>query len=294
MADTGLQDKVVIVTGANHGMGAAIAKAFAAEGANVLITYYRFSAEAYGDISGEQVAKATESGRAYYCKMQMQTADHVVAAIKKSGGSCIAIEADLVDTANIPMLFDQAEKHFGPVDILVNNAAYGKCDTFVPSSELKESSDFVDVFPIATITSESHDRHFAVNSRAVSLMMAEFAKRYIKRKGSFGRIINISTDGAYCHPSAVSYGAGKLAMESFSRAAATELGPYGITVNVISPGAVQTGWLAPSIIEQIEQSYPLRRVGRPEDIANAVIFFASKQAEWITGQVLQVGGGNRM
>ena len=294
MADTGLQDKIVIVTGANHGMGAAIAKAFAAEGAKVLITYYRFSAEAYGDISEEQLAEATKPGRAYYCKMQMQTADHVVAAIEKSGGKCIAIEADLVDTANIPMLFDQAEKHFGPVDILINNAAYGKCDTFIPASELQGSSDFVEEFPITTITSESHDRHFAVNSRANSLLIAEFAKRYIERKGSFGRVINISTDGAYCHPSAISYGASKLAMESFTRAAATELGPYGITVNVISPGAVQTGWLAPNIIKQIEQSYPLRRCGRPEDIANAVIFFASKQAEWITGQVLQVGGGNRM
>lgn len=294
MLDTGLKDKVVIVTGANHGMGAAIAKAFTAEGAKVLVTYYRFSAEAYGDISEEQVAKATEPGRAYYCKMQMQTADHVVAAIEKAGGSCIAIEADLSDTANIPMLFDQAEKHFGPVDILINNAAYGKCDTFIPSSELPKQSIFVDEFPVVTVTSESHDAHFAVNSRAISLMMAEYAKRYIKRKGSFGRIVNISTDGAYCHPSAVSYGASKLAMESFTRAAATELGPYGITVNVISPGAVQTGWLVPRIIEQIEQSYPLRKVGRPEDIANAVIFFTSKQAEWITGQVLQVGGGNRM
>jgi len=183
MIDTGLKDKVVLVTGANHGMGAAIAKAFANEGAMVLITYYRFSAEAYGDISEQEVAKATEPGRAYYCKMQMQTADHVVSAIEELGGRCVAIEADLVDTANIPKLFDQAEKHFGPVDILVNNAAYGKCDTFIPSSELPEQSIFVDEFPITTVTSESHDRHFAVNSCAVSLMIAEYAKRYIKRKG---------------------------------------------------------------------------------------------------------------
>jgi len=294
MIDTGLKDKVVLVTGANHGMGAAIAKAFANEGAMVLITYYRFSAEAYGEISEQEVGKATEPGRAYYCKMQMQTADHVVAEIEESGGSCVAIEADLVDTANIPMLFDQAEKHFGPVDILINNAAYGKCDTFIPLGELPENSDFVNTFPVTTITTDSHDSHFTVNSRAVALMMAEYSKRYIDRKGSFGRIVNISTDGAYCHPSAVSYGASKLAMESYTRAAATELGPYDITVNVISPGAVQTGWLVPHIIEQIEQSYPLRRCGRPEDIANAVIFLASLQADWITGQVLHVGGGNRM
>jgi 3-oxoacyl-[acyl-carrier protein] reductase len=294
MVNTGLTGKVVIVTGANHGMGAAIAIAFAKEGAKVLINYYRFAAEAYGDISEQEVAKATEPGRAYYCKMQTQTADHVVTAIRELGGSCIAIEADLVDTVNIPMLFDQAEKHFGPVDVLVNNAAYGKCDTFVPEAELSENSLFVDELPVSTITSNSHDAHFAVNSRAVSLMIAEYVKRYIRRKGSYGRIINISTDGAYYHPSAVSYGASKFAMESFSRAAATELGPYGITVNVISPGAVQTGWLAPCIVKQIEESYPLRRVGRPDDIANTVIFLASEQADWITGQVLHVGGGNRM
>ncbi len=294
MPNTGLTGKVVIVTGANHGIGAAIAIAFAQEGAHVLITYYRSAAEAYGDISEQEIAEATEPGRVLYCKMQTQTADHVVEAIEELGGSCIAIESDLADTANIPMLFNRAETQFGPVDILVNNAAYGKCDTFIPETELPEDPVFVDEFPIHTIALESHDAHFAVNSRAVSLMIAEYAKRYLSRKGITGRIINISTDGAYCHPSAVSYGASTLAMESFSRAAATELGPYGITVNVISPGAVQTGWIPSRIVEQIEQTYPLRRVGRPEDIANAVIFLASEQADWITGQVLHVGGGNRM
>ncbi len=294
MLDTGLKDKVVIVTGANHGMGAATAIAFAGQGAKVLITYYRFAAEAYGEISEEEAAKATIPGRAYYYKMQTQTAEHVVAAIEKLGGKCIAIEADLADIANIPMLFDKAEQHLGPVDVLVNNAAYGKCDTFVPQSVLKDNPVFADELPMKTITAESHDAHFAVNSRAIALMMAEFAKRFIARGAKDGRIINISTDGAHCHPCAVSYGASKLGMESFTRAAATELGPYGITVNVISPGAVQTGWLVPRIAKELEQSYPLRRIGRPEDIANAVVFFASKQAEWITGQVLQVGGGNRM
>jgi len=72
------------------------------------------------------------------------------------------------------------------------------------------------------------------------------------------------------------------------------LGPYGITVNVISPGAVQTGWMTPQLEKEIAASYPLRRIGQPEDIANAVIFMASEQANWVTGQVLHVGGGNRM
>jgi 3-oxoacyl-[acyl-carrier protein] reductase len=124
--------------------------------------------------------------------------------------------------------------------------------------------------------------------------VAEFAKRHITRKATWGRIINISTDGAFGYSEVVSYYASKWAAESFARAAAVELGPYGITVNVISPGAVNTGWLLPEMEENLAKTYPLRRLGRPEDIANAVIFFASEQADWITGQVLYVGGGNRM
>jgi 3-oxoacyl-[acyl-carrier protein] reductase len=125
-------------------------------------------------------------------------------------------------------------------------------------------------------------------------MMAEYAKRYVSRKADWGRIINISSDGAFAHPRAVSYGASKHATESYSRAAAIELGQYGITVNVISPGAVQTGWITTELEKQITESYPLRRMGKPEDIANAIVFLASEQAGWITGQVLYVGGGNRM
>ena len=147
---------------------------------------------------------------------------------------------------------------------------------------------------MTTITAKSHDEHFAVNSRAVALMMAEFTRRHIERGAKWGRIINISTDGARGHYSNTSYGASKYAVESYTRAAATELGQYGITVNVISPGAVQTGWIPPEIKKSLEESYPLRRIGKQEDIANAVIFFASVQADWITGQVLYVGGGNRM
>ncbi|HUU18890.1 MAG TPA: SDR family oxidoreductase [Sedimentisphaerales bacterium] len=294
MIDPKLKDKVVIVTGANHGIGAATAIAFAKQEAKVFINYFRPSAEAQGCLTEEQAHNATEPGRAYYYKMQTQSADEVVKAINDFGGICYAWEADLSGPDNIPKLFDKAREELGQVDILVNNAAYGKCDTFIPPEELNEKEPFVDVFPIAAISASSHDEHFSVNSRAVALMMAEYAKRFVSRKARLGRIINISSDGAFAHPSAVSYGASKYATESYTRAAATELGPYGITVNVISPGAVQTGWIKPELEKQINESYPLKRMGKPEDIANAIIFLASEQANWITGQVLYVGGGNRM
>ena len=123
-------------------------------------------------------------------------------------------------------------------------------------------------------------------------MMAEYAKRHIAHSRQWGRIINITTDGARCHASNVSYAASKFAVESYTRSAALELGPYGITVNAISPGAVQTGWIPVELEKETAAAYPLRRIGQPEDIAEAVVYFASDQAGWITGQVLQVDGGN--
>lgn len=294
MLDTGLKDKVAIVTGANHGIGAATAAALAREGAKVFITYLRLSPSEYGGVDEEEAQKAVEPGRGYYYKTLTQSADAVVKAIQDSGGICRSWEADLADPKNIPALFDRAEGAFGDVPILVNNAAFDQPDSFIPEKELAKDPLFAAEYPMKAISADSVDKHFAVNSRAVALLISEFAKRHLQRKADWGRIINISTDGAYAHPSNVSYGASKLAMESYTRAAAHELGPYGITVNVVSPGAVQTGWMPSEIRQSLEKNYPLRRIGQPEDIADAVVFFASKQADWITGQVLHVGGGNRM
>jgi 3-oxoacyl-[acyl-carrier protein] reductase len=294
MLDTGLAGKVAIVTGANHGIGAAIAAAFAHQGAKVLIHYYRAGAEAYGELSEEDANKTTVPGRAYYFKMQTKSPDELIKKITDSGSECAALESDLSEPKNIPKIFNKAEEELGPVDIVVNNAAYTRCDTFIPEDVLKNEPQFVGQFPKETISTQSYDKTFAVNSRAVALMMAEFAKRYITRKATRGRIINISSDGAFGYSEVVSYYASKWATESFTRAAAVELGPYGITVNAISPGAVNTGWLPPETEKNLARTYPLRRLGRPEDIANAVIFMASTQADWITGQVLFVGGGNRM
>lgn len=103
--------------------------------------------------------------------------------------------------------------------------------------------------------------------------------------------MNISTDGASAFPTEVSYGASKHAMESYSRSAAIELGPYGITVNIASLGPIQTGWIAPQLEQNIAAKTPLRRVGRPDDVADVLVFLASDQARWITGQLIYIGGG---
>jgi 3-oxoacyl-[acyl-carrier protein] reductase len=186
------------------------------------------------------------------------------------------------------------EQVFGPVDILINNAAHCDPDTFLPQSQLGSNSRAVDEFPMNTITADKHDRHFAVNSRAVALMMAEYARRYIEQGARWGRIINVSTDGASGFSSEISYGASKHALESYSRAAASEFGKYGITVNTVSLGAVQTGWISLELEKEEASHIPLQRVGQPEDVADVIIFFASEQARWVTGQLLYVGGGHVM
>ena len=118
--------------------------------------------------------------------------------------------------------------------------------------------------------------------------------RIIEREKGWGRIINISADCAWGAPMEISYRASKYALESYSRSAAAELGPHGITVNIVSPGPVQSGYISSDAEEALSTDIPLKRIGKPEDIANAVVFFASEQAAWITGQLLFVHGGHRM
>ncbi len=290
MIDTGLENKVVLVTGGNnpHGIGAATAKALAAQGARVFIHYFRSPA------ARELNVQSSTPGEAFYWAQQERSADQVVQTIRERGGQAEACEADLSNPTTIPQLFDRVEAVFGPVEVLVNNAALSEPDTFIPSSELTSDSRAVDHFPMTTLTAESHDRHFAVNSRATALMMAEFGRRHVRRNARWGRIINISTDGAPGFSSEVSYGASKHALESYSRAAAKEYGKYGITVNVLSLGPVQTGWIPPELEQEQVREIPLGRIGQPEDVADVIVFFASEQARWVTGQLLYVGGGHSM
>jgi 3-oxoacyl-[acyl-carrier protein] reductase len=123
------------------------------------------------------------------------SADHVMQAILR-GGRAVAWEANVADPTTIPELFDRVEDTLGPVDVLVNNAAHCVPDTFVPHSVLGTEDHAPSGVRTFTVTAESHDQHFAVNSRAVALMTPEYARRYARRGARWGRIINVSTDGA--------------------------------------------------------------------------------------------------
>lgn len=287
MINTQLRNRVVLITGVNNpfGVGAATAKAFAAEGARIFGTYLPLPAK---------VTTTDKYCLEFYEAQISKTPDEVVDAIRKLGGEIEVVPADLANPEIIPLLFDQAEKAFGSVHVLINNAAYGTPDTFVPQSQLAQADKTVWNFPISAITADSHDEHFSVNSRAVALMMAEYAQRLVGRGANWGRIINVSTDGASGFPTEVSYGASKHALESYSRAAASELGKYGITANVVSLGPIQTGWITSELEVKVSAETPLGRIGKPEDVADVVVFLASEQARWLTGQMLYVGGGHDM
>ena len=282
MTLSGLAGKVALVTGANNpmGIGAATAKALAREGASVFITYWRAPAEKEivfreeEDEAGGAGPDETKPGWAMYNALRMQTADEVVEAIRAEGGRAAAWEADLTDAANIPLLFDRVEAEFRPVDVLVNNAGHA------------EALDQVE-----QLTAETFDRTYAVNTRATLLLTAEYVRRYQRSDKRWGRIVNLSTDAAQCFRDQITYGSSKAAIEAATRAAATALGPLGITVNAVAPGPIQTGYITARSEAELVAATPLRRIGQPEDIANAIVFLCSDRAGYVSGQVLRVAGG---
>jgi 3-oxoacyl-[acyl-carrier protein] reductase len=267
MIETQLRDKVVLVTGANHGIGAASARAFAAEGAAVAIHFLEVAPADQVDAGFRILHKI--AGRA--------TADQLVSDIRERGGRAIAVAGDLCDAATAPVLFDRVEQAYGQVDVLVNNAAH--CEA--PDT-------------IFTTSAGSIDRTFAVNTRATVLMMSEFVRRFKSRERHWGRIINLSTDAAQSFAGQISYGASKAAVEAFTRSMAREVGPLGITVNTVAPGPTQTGYITAELEEELLPSIPLRRLGQPQDIADVIVFLASDQARWVTGQVIKVSGGHEV
>jgi 3-oxoacyl-[acyl-carrier protein] reductase len=278
----GLQGRTVLVTGANNrlGIGAAIAMAFATHDATVFLHYHRMPLD--------------ESSHAdIYRQQQTHSADEIVRDVAAFGGRAASFEGDFTDTATIPRLFDAAERFCGSVDILINNAAAWSADTFLPAIGARRSP-FLELWTDAAqpVASEPAQRLFMANTLAPALLTAEFARRHVARNARWGRIVNVSTAGSECFPSEASYGASKYALESYTRTAARELGQFGITVNVLALGPVQTGWITTALESALLPTLALGRIGVPDDMADVVVFLASEQARWVTGQKIFVDGGH--
>jgi len=238
--------RAAIVTGASRGIGAAVAERLAHDGLSVVVNYAGSEAEAAA----------------------------LVTKINASGGSAIAVQADVSKPVEVARLFDATEKEFGGVDVLVNNAGI-----------LAQSN-------IATADDAMFDRVIAVNLKGTFNGLREAAKRL--RAG--GRIISFSTSviGLRLETYGI-YAATKSAVETLTAILSKELRGRSITVNAIAPGPTATDLFlqgkSPELIDHMAKLNPLERLGTPQDIAAAVAFLAGPDGSWINGQVLRANGG---
>jgi 3-oxoacyl-[acyl-carrier protein] reductase len=205
-------------------------------------------------------------------------ADRVVAEIEKKGGKAVAVQADLSKPAEVQRLFADTKKAYGKVDILVNNAG------------------IYQFAPLAEITPDHFHRQFDLNVLGLVLATQEAAKLM----GEGGSIINISSVVAtYTPPGGSVYSATKAAVDAITKSLSKELGPRKIRVNSVNPGMIETeGTTSAGIIEsdmhkQTVASTPLGRIGQVQDVAPVVLFLASPESGWITGESLFVSGGVR-
>lgn len=249
------KEKVAVVTGASRSIGRGIALALAKEGCAVVVNYSKSQAEA----------------------------DEVVNKILKLGGEAIAVQCDVSKREDVERMFAKAIETYGKVDILVNNAGVAK------GGSILETTD------------EIWDWHMAINLKGAFLCTQVAARHMIERK--YGKIVNISSNSGFgiAMDGETSYAVSKAGVIQLTKSSSYDLGPYGINVNCVAPGAVDTVMLRGNRTkEEYEEKLRGRRdraslgiVGTPEDIANAVLFFASDKSHYITGKTLLVDGGRR-
>jgi len=197
----------------------------------------------------------------------------VATAIQAKGGSALALAVDVADEAQVDQLFAQTLTHFGTVDVLVNNAG-----VVSPNKHILEADK------------AWWDRIIGVNLTG-AFLCAHRAAQIMAPKGR-GNIINLSSGGARrAHRAFVAYDATKGGIEAMTRALALDLGPYGVRVNALVPGSIDTSGLDAAERRNRGVNLPLERIGEPDDLAGAAVFLASDDARYITGHCLAIDGG---
>lgn len=250
-----LKDRVVIVTGASSGIGRGVCLEFAREGAKVVVA---------------DITETPKRGKYH----EQDTCTTTVSEIEKLGSEGMYIQADMGDESSVRQLVHQTVEHFGRLDILVNNAGI-----HIPGSSQE-------------LSVENWQRVIDVNLKGLFLS-TKFALPHLKVVAA-GRIINISSVHAFGGGGGPAYAPAKAGVVNLTRDTAFEAAADGVTVNAICPGYIETAiqdYLTEEEIENSRQGTPLPRLGLPRDIGRACIFFASDDAEWITGTALPVDGG---
>ncbi len=259
---------VAIVTGANHGIGAAVAISLARAGARVLCTYLRLD---------DPADPGTPDA---YRRHRSRDASDVTHEITSAGGTAIAVEADLGAVETPAALFDVAEERLGAVDILINNATGWVQDSFASGDRDRFGRGLAPVSP------STWQQQFAVDARAPALLIAELARRHRHRGGRWGRIVGLTSGGDLGFPEEVSYGAAKAAQTNYTMSAAVELADLGITANMVHPPVTDTGWVTDDVRQAVADSPTHVHVATPEQVADVIAFLVSDRAQLITGNVI--------
>jgi 2-hydroxycyclohexanecarboxyl-CoA dehydrogenase len=224
------------------------------------------------------VRLAEEGAAVVIADINGEGAGGVAGSISEGGGRAIALQVDVTDAPGVRAMTEQAIAAFGKIDILVSNAGWDRAGPFADTDE------------------ELWDRVIAINYRG-HLATCHAALPYMRERGG-GRIVTVASDAGRVGSSGeVVYSGAKGAVIAFTKGLAREVARYGINVNCVAPGLVDTPLLAgmpEKLIAAIVRSIPLRRTGVPDEIAAAICFFASNDAAYITGQTLSVNGGLNM
>ena len=253
-----LSGRNALVTGVGHrqGIGTAICRALAEAGANIFFTYWQ------------------KYDRAMPWGADETHPEQLIQELQDLGVRAEKLEIDLFESKVLAELIEIAQTKLGDLSILVNNATYSVEDGF------------------ETLNAEILDATYSVNLRATALLSVEFARRYTGKAG--GRIINLSSgqfQGAM--PGEIAYAATKGAVDALTITLAAEVASRGITVNAVNPGPTDTGWISAGLKQELLSRFPMGRIGQLEDAARLVVFLASDDADWITGQIIHSEGGFR-